>query len=802
MGRPRKQDVLNRETFCDIDQSISFVRSFFANDEKLISLYMSVQEEMWKCDPDLKFCSKNGLIGLSKKDEKYRFFIAPSEDSYDIKFAHIEGKRVFSVENNSEYIKECEKCIFYILKHPEAVNSKLVDDTELSDISSDVILNRNQRKFCKSAASKNIRLLAPAGSGKTFSLLWRCKFITEDYAKKGKVPPYFLIVTFTRAASTELENRLKSNPEFKNIRATVRTLNSWGNEQIRVANKSLVTNKVERTKLVFNDLNSVINKFPGIYSMIKSSRTKYRNAELIIDLIDLLKSLGFDHCMTKAEYKNHCRQLKELGLFNLLNESYIKLLNAQGIDTLDKKKSEQAISDFFKFWKKSVVKLNENLRYTLEDQKYWALQILKSNIEQKKFPKGVVKYSHILIDEFQDINPLDMALINAISIYHGAGKKTSITIVGDDDQAIFGWRGTTPKYMLYPEKYMGCSFETIVLNENYRSPKKIVELSRKLIEHNKEREPKELKSKAPGKPIVNVISRQKYMTVVDATIRKIHELIDENGCKNVAVIGRKQAAIFPYQIMLSSEGTNYSVDADIDIFSGEAMKSLHEIIKIVYRAKDLDNDSVCKELLQICNKVFRYDLSKTEENQIFRYLEECQPEDFMEALEVLRTYPEDIKGYSAEKLYEILYDTVSADTVYQFMQRIVEDFEGLSKDYNKADEDNHYKEPQFFRLTEVARKYGEDFRKFWKDIDKAQRNVCAEDSKITLITATRSKGHEYDGVIILDCYDNEWPNSLAEDLEEERRLMYVAMTRAKKYLYFISSSDKEQSRFIAEMGIS
>ena len=802
MGRPRKQDVLNRETFCDIDQSISFVRSFFANDEKLISLYMSVQEEMWKCDPDLKFCSKNGLIGLSKKDEKYRFFIAPSEDSYDIKFAHIEGKKVFCVENNIEYIKECEKCIFYILKHPESVNSKMVDDTELSDISSDVILNRNQRKFCKSAASKNIRLLAPAGSGKTFSLLWKCKFITEDYAKKGKVPPYFLIVTFTRAASAELENRLKSNSEFKNIRATVRTLNSWGNEQIRVANKSLVTNKVERTKLVFNDLNSVINKFPGIFSMIKSSRTKYRNAELIIDLIDLLKSLGFDHCMTKAEYKNHCRQLKELGLLNLLNESYIKLLNAQGIDILDKKKSEQAISDFFKFWKKSVVKLNENLRYTLEDQKYWALQILKSNIEQKKFPKGVVKYSHILIDEFQDINPLDMTLINAISIYHGAGKKTSITIVGDDDQAIFGWRGTTPKYILYPEKYMGCSFETIVLNENYRSPKKIVELSRKLIEHNKERAPKELKSKAHGKPIVNVISRQKYMTVVDATIRKIRELIDENGCKNVAVIGRKQAAIFPYQIMLSSEGTNYSVDADIDIFSGEAMKSLHEIIKIVYRAKDCDNDSICKELLQMCNKIFRYELSKVEESQIIRYLEERNPEDFMDALEILRTYPEEIKGYPAEKLYEILYDTVSADTVYQFMQRIVEDFEGLSKDYNKADEDNHYKEPQFFRLTEVAKKYGDDFRKFWKDIDKAQRNVCAEDSKITLITATRSKGHEYDGVIILDCYDNEWPNSLAEDIEEERRLMYVAMTRAKKYLYFISSSDKEQSRFISEMGLS
>jgi len=802
MGRINKQQQTSgKEFLCEIEKSDDYVRSFFDNDEKKVSLYLTIQEEMWKCDPNLMFCARNGLIGLAKKDEKYRFFIAPSEDSYEIKFAHIDSKMVFHSDEINFYTKECEKCVLHILQHPECVGHKYVEDSELGDISINAVLNRNQRKFCKCSAAKNIRLLAPAGSGKTYSLLWRCKFITEDYAKKGKVPPYFLIVTFTRAASVELEERLKNTPEFRNIRATVRTLNSWGNDQIRYVNKSLVTDKFERRKIVLNDLNTVISKYPDLSVMTKSSRTKYRNADTIIDLIDLLKSLGFEHTMTKADYKTQCKRLKELGLISLLNESYERFFVAQGIDSSDKEKTEKAITDFFNFWKKAVVKLNENLRYTLEDQKYWALQILKSNMEQKKFPKGVVKYTHIMIDEFQDINPLDMALINAISEYHGSGKKISVTIVGDDDQAIFGWRGTSPKYILYPEKYMNCSFETIVLNENYRSSKKIVELSRNLIEHNKEREPKELKSKASGKPIVKVISRQKYMSVVDATIRKIHELIEVNGCQSVAVIGRKQSAIFPYQIMLSSEGSIYSVDADIDIFSGEAMRSLQEIIKIVYRAKDSDNDSVCKELLQMCNKIFRYEMKKAEEFEILRYLEERNPEDFMDALEIFRTYPYEIKGYKAEKLYKILYDAVSAKSVYQFMQRIVEDFEGLSKDYNKVDEDNHYKEPQFFRLTEVSKKYGDDFRKFWRDIDKAQRNVGAEDSKITLITATRSKGHEYDGVIILDCYDDEWPNSLSEDIEEERRLMYVAMTRAKKYLYFIMSNDREQSRFIAEMGL-
>lgn len=790
-----------RDTMCKIEDASPIIEQFFSGNTALISLYENVQEEMWNCDPDLLFCCRNGLIGLAKKAEKYRFFIAPSEDSFDIKFTHMDGKLPFRITDQELYLKECEKCILYILQNPYAVATGIVEEPEIEDSSADSILNRNQKKFCKRPSSKNIRLLAPAGSGKTFSLLWRCKYITDDHKSRGKVPPYFLIVTFTRAACIELEERLKKTPEFKNIRATVRTLNSWGWDQIKVPNRLLITDQFERRKLVLNDLNAVISKYPSLAALTKSSRVKYNNAEMIIDLIDLLKTLGFDHTMTKTQYKAHCKVLKEVGLLSILTDGYKKLFIAMGLNLQDKKATESATSDFFFFWKKAVVNLQENLKFTMEDQKYWALQTVKANIAQKKFPKGVVRYSHILVDEFQDINPLDLNLINGVSEYHGGGKKTSITIVGDDDQAIFGWRGTTPKYILYPEKYLGCPFETIVLNENYRSPKTIVEASRSLIEHNQEREPKELKSKAPGKAFVKVIRRQRYLSTVDITMRMLHELLDEKGCQNVALIGRKQASIFPYQILLSAEGTSYTVDSDIDIFSGEAMTSLMEIIKIVYRAKDSDNDSICPELMQVCRKVSRYPLKKQDEKDIIQYLEERRPDNFMQALEFLQECPYKVKGYTLEELADIIFRLVTSDTVYDFMRCIVENFEGLSKDFTKADTDTHYKEPQFFRLTEVAKKYGNDFRSFWRDIDRARRNVGSENSKIVLVTATRSKGHEYDAVIVLDCYDTEWPNSLATDIEEERRLMYVAMTRAKRYLYFISSNDKDESRFIAEMGL-
>ncbi len=151
------------------------------------------------------------------------------------------------------------------------------------------------------------------------------------------------------------------------------------------------------------------------------------------------------------------------------------------------------------------------------------------------------------------------------------------------------------------------------------------------------------------------------------------------------------------------------------------------------------------------------------------------------------------------------------------MQLVEEHLKGLERDYTKADTDTHYKEPQFFRLTEISKKYGDDFKGFYRDIERARkagersrtrnqddtinghRNIM--DFHIHLLTATRSKGHEYDAVIILDAIDDEWPNHLADDIEEERRLFYVALSRARKYLYFMTSGNKLESRFLLETGL-
>lgn len=678
-------------------------------------------------------------------------------------------------------------------------------------------LNKSQRKFCKAPITKNIRLLAPAGSGKTYSLLWRCKFIANERLRKKQPNPNFLIVTFTRAAKLEIENRINNDKDFKEIHATVRTLNSWGWEQLKnKPGKELVTNSFALKSLVNHDLRPLCQKYERIYATVKSARGQALNAPIIIGLINLLKSLGFTHYMKKREYNSHIKYLKELGLYPLLYDKYSELYRTEKVNLLNKTEREDAESEFFSFWKEAVVLLEANNRFTLEDQKYWARINLEEKIALGKFAYSNVQYSNILIDEFQDINPLDIALLKAISLYHGKGKMINMTIIGDDDQAIFGWRGTTPKYILYPDKYFDIKFDTYVLDTNYRSPKKIVEYTSKLISYNKERVYKEMKSAAKGRAYVKVLSRKKSLSTMDATMAVLDELINKKNCKSVALIGRRQVTLFPYQVLLSSRNITYNVDVDLDIFEGEAMKALQAIIQIIYRARVDDNDSVVDDFITVCDKIDRFQIQNKEKQSIRFFLEKENVDTFVDAIQAFRNYPELIKNQNPSYLCDAVLRLYNSRTVYEFMEIIINDFKGFEQNYMKAEEDSHYKNPQFDRLKDLSKKYS-DLKQFYRDIDKARRNSeisrkikNAEsdddylenlETCIHLLTATRSKGREFDAVIILDADDNEWPNSMCDDIEEERRLFYVAMSRAKEYLYFTYSEERTASRFLLETGL-
>lgn len=441
----------------------------------------------------------------------------------------------------------------------------------------------------------------------------------------------------------------------------------------------------------------------------------------------------------------------------------------------------------------------------------------ESKISDQKYPKGAAKFSHIMVDEFQDINPLDLQLIKNGCMYHGGGKMLPLTIVGDDDQAIFGWRGTTPRYILNPDRFFGVKFDTCVLETNYRSSKNIVEISNKLLSYNKNREPKAIRAMSRKKALIKVINTKKTLSTIETTIKLTHELLDKRSCQQVALIARRQVSLFPYQILFSAEKLPYNIASDMDIFEGEAIASLQEIIRIAYRSKTDDLDKPIQDVLTICDKIDRFKLVKKDRDQLEKYLSQSGASSYSEVLQALDKYPDQIKKMNSTYVCYVIKEIVEAPTVHDLIEVINRELRGLDRDYIKADIDVHYKEPQFFRLSEIAKKYGDDFVRFRKDLDAAGRNSRwsrerENDStlngfrenqsiKVQLMTATRSKGHEFDAVIILDSNDDEWPNRLNRDIEEERRLFYVAMTRARKYLYFVTPSDRLESRFLLEAGV-
>ncbi|MGC8604940.1 MAG: UvrD-helicase domain-containing protein, partial [Desulfomonilaceae bacterium] len=177
-------------------------------------------------------------------------------------------------------------------------------------------LDASQRAFC-SNKTKAIRLIAPAGSGKTHSMLWRCLNLASLEPDQS---PRFLLFTFTRAARDELKDRVKNDATFAALRPLVEitTLNSWGFRRIknRKFNIRLSVSKKDRYFIINNLLQPIWQKYPTIKTVLTSSKTGPRGSRAIMDLMDMLKGMGFRHDVHhKIEpFSQHVQWLIDNGL--------------------------------------------------------------------------------------------------------------------------------------------------------------------------------------------------------------------------------------------------------------------------------------------------------------------------------------------------------------------------------------------------------------------------------------------------------------------------------------------------------
>lgn len=686
-------------------------------------------------------------------------------------------------------------------------------------------LNDSQKDFCKSRA-QCIRLLAPAGCGKTASLLYRCLHLLR---RAGDSSPRFLIVTFTKTATVELLDRLNGDSEFEDLRArtNITTLNAYGWRRIRsaVTSPRLLSTPTDRHFALRNQLHPVWEKSKHLEDVVGKRGNAPRTLMLAMDN---LKSMGFDHTAHSNldTFSEHLDALQSQDLEWRVDEQYellasIGVLDDHYVDAgSDESRRRRHFYDrFFKFWRASTKRLLEESTFTFEDQKYWCYLDLAAANANKDAPvlSGATRYNHVFVDEFQDINPLDLALIRELV----ERNRASITIVGDDDQAIFEWRGATPEYILNPEEHFGTDFRDYQLDINYRSPRNIVDLSKRLIRHNTNRVDKRVNAASSS-------SNAEIDVVQSDDIAKRLQLVtnivnDTEYPGKVAVIGRLRRQLIPYQIYFAGDGAPFSTAVDLDVFSSVAFDGLINLLEIWSRSdqRQRPNRAVL-DAISLCDLIRRRPLGRADRANLTQHLTRGRPSDTPAGVRALQDYhgPK-LSGRTHAELHDTAANFLATDDVASALRVIGHDFAGLQFDTERAEEDVFYTDPPLEQLASIAESEALSAEDLIDRIETVKlhvqeyRNLDASDDDeddpdvlgrpLHLMTATRAKGKEFDTVILLDTVQGIWPHNRAIDarqLEAERRLFYVAFTRAKSRVVLLCSTDSGiRSQFLDELGL-
>ena len=694
-------------------------------------------------------------------------------------------------------------------------------------------LDKSQRAFCE-ASETNIRLLAPAGCGKTLCLLFRCKYLADQSSSQRL---RFLIVTFTRAARDELFTRLNEDSRFSGLRDLVEitTLNSWGFRRIKGAafSPKLITSKNDFHFAMLNQLQPVWQKHERIRNAIE--RKKNNAPRVLMDSMDTFKSLGFDHIRHSSyrQFEHHLTELRYQNLTWKLVDQFHELTKFGVFESKFKNgqevpptQSQEVYDGFFRFWIEATAHLIENATFTLEDQKYFAFLDERKKMEDGSYLSGAAGYNHVIVDEFQDINPLDLALIRAIA----ERNRASITLAGDDDQAIFEWRGATPEYILDPAKFFGSDFQTYTLSVNYRSPANIVEHSQRLISNNSRRVPKQIAASQSNEARIEITRTDSLMDSLNYVYNMVDKSISQGESPSrVAIIGRKRSQLIPYQVYFASKNVSFCAAEDLQIFLSDTFERLLDLLIIKTRSTVRQSRSqVVNDLLKLCDLVKRYKIRKSDRESLRSYLQQSRSRTIDSAIDALAKYNGPLKGKNeggkmSLAMAEAAREYVDATTVSIALLKLSECFEGLRYDLGKAEEDIFYTDPPFLQLAEYASAYDDDYERFVDDIELAKDSLVYippfEESEQTgsteelwkqplhLMTALRAKGKEFDTVILLDVLEGIWPNRNARtalELEAERRVFYVAFTRAKKRVVMLVSPRGKValSPYISELGLS
>ncbi len=556
-------------------------------------------------------------------------------------------------------------------------------------------------------------VLAGPGSGKTFVITQRILRLIRE----EKIPPEkILVITFTKAAALEMQRRALSLDK-RSAYVSFGTFHSVFYRILRISGSK------RNLSLIAED-----KKYAFFKAVLSGSENDARFLEE--DIADTIKEISV-YKNGEGEKPDHY-------------DEYESFLNENGLLDFD-----------------DMLKLCfEMLRDDEKIRMYW----------QERF-------SYILVDEFQDSNPIQYEALKLL-----CNEKKNIFVVGDDDQSIYSFRGARPELMQKFEK----EFEAkrIDLSVNYRSGKKIVDTAGKFIENNVKRYKKKIEAfrKNENEEIKITLSKDEEKEIFE----KVHSYVKNNPGKTQAILLRTNSERMHFEKMFSSSKKKVSVSVFYDIY---------------HYLRFINEGGMKDDFVKIMNKPSRF---------IARGLLLEDKVDLLKLGKRLNDKPW-IKKRVRELASQCAFARkLDASGQLRYIYKVMGYETYLTEEFSKDAGEFMDAKAGFETLKEMARGKKNVFElmnEIKAVLDEETKDKESKDGMInglSVMTYHGSKGLEFNRVYLPSLHNGQVPHGrmLTNDaLEEERRMFYVAMTRAKDDLFMYALSEKDVSPFLYETGL-
>lgn len=607
-------------------------------------------------------------------------------------------------------------------------------------------LNPAQREAVEKTEGP-VLILAGAGSGKTRVLTTRIGHIIED---KGVQPANILAITFTNKAANEMRERVEETLESDASDMWISTFHSCC---VRILRKDINRIGYNRSFVIYDSADQVTLVKDCLKEL--NLNDKVFEPKMIISTISGAKDKLYDPKQFKAMHMNDNRMSKIADVYALYQD-----------------------------------RLKRNSALDFDDLIFKTVELLKSDKEVLDYYRNRFKY--IMVDEYQDTSKAQYELIKILAKEH-----QNICVVGDDDQSIYGWRGADIRNILEFEKDYD-DVHVVKLEQNYRSTQIILDAANTVISNNIERKRKRLWSEKKDGELIKIQVAQDEIEESDFVADMIAKISREQNrsYKDFAVLYRANAQSRSVEDALNRSQIPYNIYGGTKFYERKEIKDLIAYLRVIQNPQD---DISIKRIINVPRRGIGLrtiekieDRASLKQESIYSVLIdiETNSEISTKARNSISEFVDNVIG-TLRTMREVY-------PVSKLIEKVIEsiDYYGYIDELYKGDkEEAEERKDNVKEFISVAMEFEQNSEE--KDLETFLTGVALtsesseeeEIDKVSLMTIHTSKGLEFPVVFIVGMEDGLFPIARAvrsmsdSEIEEERRLCYVGITRAKEILY-------------------